>query len=169
MSSFRINRSCRGNLGFFLTSDTDDKAPREHAVLKDACEAANGALKDLKIRTVNVREHLKKIDQEVVSAVKQAIQESAQKALSDEGDWDRDNKEFLESLQDDCAAFAYSYAVIFACMKKYADDIQELRNRDRDNEERPVEEEQVSRRESRQASGGASHRGEPRRVRKDKH
>jgi hypothetical protein len=178
MSSFRINRSSRGNLGFFLTSDTDDKAPREHAVLKAACDAANAALKESKIRTRNFREHVKKFDQEVVGAVKLAIQESAQKALSDEGAWDRDNKEFLESLQDDGSAFSYTYAVIFACMKRYADDIDEMRGREankeneeeaRENNRRDAPRREAPRREApRQDRSEARPRGEPKRARRER-
>jgi hypothetical protein len=169
MSSFRINRSSRGNLGFFLTSDTDDKAPREHAVLKEACDAANNALKESKIRTRNFREYLKKFDEEVVGVVKQAIQGSAQKALKEGDDWDRDNKEFLESLLEDGSAFSYTYAVIFACMKRYADDIDEIRSREANKENEAAPEERAPR-EPRQGprdrTGGKAPRGEPRRVRK---
>jgi len=161
MSSFRINRSSRGNLGFFLTSDTDDKAPREHEVLKAACDAANNALKESKIRTRNFREHLKKFDEDVVGVVKRAIQETAQKVLAEEKEWGMDNKQFLESLEDDGSAFSYTYAIIFACMKRYADDIDEIRAREANKEG----EGEAPREEVREPRQGAR-RGEPKRVRR---
>jgi hypothetical protein len=119
--SFRINRSCRGNLGFFLTSDTDDKCPKEHVVLKNACDVARVALKENKIRARNFLANLVAFDEQVISGVKKAIQDTANDASIEMGP--NDNREFLDSLTTEGGAFSYAYAVVFACMKRYSDDM----------------------------------------------
>jgi len=118
--SFRINRSCRGNLGFFLTSDTDDKCPKEHAVLKKACDVARDALKENKIRARNFLANLVTFDEQIISAVKKAIQDTVAENVEL---GPSDNREFLNSLQTEGGAFSYAYAVVFACMKRYSDDM----------------------------------------------
>jgi hypothetical protein len=118
--SFRINRSCRGNLGFFLTSDTDDKCPKEHAVLKKACDVARDALKENKVRARNFLANLVAFDEQIISVVKKAIQDTVAENVEL---GPSDNREFLDSLQTEGGAFSYAYAVVFACMKRYSDDM----------------------------------------------
>jgi hypothetical protein len=133
MSSFRINRSARTNLGFFLTSGRDDVAPFEHAVTKVACEVANGALKEHKIRVRNFRENLVLFDEAVVGPTKTAIQD----AVNRENKFgESDNKDFLQSLSTESGAFSFASAIAFACMRSYHEDIENMM-KDREPAKRP--------------------------------
>lgn len=127
-ASIRINRSCMANLGFFLTHGMDSVAPQEHALLSAAVEVASAALKENKIRTRNflTPEGLGGFDEYVVGPTKSAVQQKALDALNlPLGE--SDSKEFLESLSNDSVAFSYASAVAYACMKKYKDDVQRMK------------------------------------------
>lgn len=127
-ASIRINRSCMANLGFFLTHGMDTVAPQEHAVLNAAVDVASAALKENKIRTRNFLspEGMGGFDELVVGPTKRAVQEKAADVLNLPAG-ESDDKEFLQSLSSDSIAFSYASAVAFACMKKYKDDVQRMK------------------------------------------
>jgi hypothetical protein len=127
-ASIRVNRSSMANLGFFLTHGMDTVAPQEHALLTAATEVASAALKENKIRTRNFLspEVMQGFDELVVGPTKRVVQEKAQEVLNMPAG-ESDSKEFLESLSSESIAFSYAYAVAFACMKKYKDDMQRMK------------------------------------------
>ena len=90
-------------------------------MLKKACDVARDALKDNKIRARNFLANLAAFDEHIISLVKKAIQDTVVENTVELGP--SDNRDFLDSLQSEGGAFSYAYAVVFACMKRYSDDM----------------------------------------------
>ena len=127
MKSFRVNNSARANFGFFLTPspDNDPKSfPEEHQLLEQASKVASDKLKEYKIRPRTFLSMLAEFDQNVSSAVKAKVEEFVNTCSEDVRTRSPLISQFVSEESGSSAMFAYSSAVSFVCMKKYADSIE---------------------------------------------
>ena len=126
MKSYRVNNSARMNFGFFLTPtpDNDPKCfPEEHQLLEVASKEASDKLKEFKIRPRTFLSMLGDFDRNIISSVKAKVEEFVNSASEEVKQASPLISQFLTE-EGNSAMFAYSSAVCFVCMKKYADTIE---------------------------------------------
>ena len=138
MKSYRVNNSARTNFGFFLTPtpDNDPKSyPEEHQLLELASKEASDKLKERKIRPRTFLSMLGEFDQNVSSAVKAKVEEFVNTCSEEVRTGSPLISQFVNEESGPSAMFAYSSAVSFVCMKKYADSIEFKKRMDAQNGE----------------------------------
>jgi len=154
MKSYRVNNSARTNFGFFLTPcpDNDPKSfKEEHQLLELASKEAADKLKEYKIRPRTFLSMLGEFDRNVNCAVKAKVEEFVNTCSEEVRTGSPLISQFVCEESGPSAMYAYSSAVSFVCMKRYADTIDFKKRMDAQNSEREPERRGPRRRNGRQA------------------
>jgi len=127
----RMNNFARTHLGFFFTSSAD--CPLEAQILETATVTICTALRESKIRSGNVHEHVPVADRPTSTTVTNWSQlgifiENLGKSVQAHA-----QRLGLESLSDLDAAFAWSSALVFANMGARNEMIERIKDRERAN------------------------------------
>jgi len=126
MKSYHVNNSAKANFGFFLTPFPENHVksfPAEHKLLEDASQLVSDKLREFKIRSRTLLPSLAVVDSEVISSVKNFIEEYVNTTTEEVRQASPLISQFLGD-NGNSAMYSYAYALVFVGVKKYDETIE---------------------------------------------